>query len=262
MTILTDSAVEHVIQATHPSVLEKAAIGCKTPSPVDASRRNTFTVTYTSGSIFERREPQYSRDDMAAQLQSIHEYRLQRHQEFIRRQEEAASLPEDAKRTGAKILLRTAAVRDILIAEKAHYSPSMMQFVRHAWRIFLEQADAYLSESTPITLPSDGADTVERVERSRIAMENISSLGIWFSGPTISLPLRRYSMQMAGPDGTMQNVVVVGLVSFAYSSYIMRVRAEAQMAVLQELNRLEEQLGMRCLFAPQLVVLPFAGNTI
>ncbi|EPY37203.1 hypothetical protein STCU_00094 [Strigomonas culicis] len=108
------------------------------------------------------------------------------------------------------------------------------------WSAFMKEADNLLF--------SDGASHVKE------AIENISSLGIWYNGPEISLPLRRYTVRVPNAAGEEENVVLLGLISFTYSSYIMQLRSMAQQTTLATLAYLREQLRTNCLFVPPLLL--------
>lgn len=145
------------------------------------------------------------------------------------------------------MLLTAAAQHDVNLATTAGYPKPVLDYVAQTWRAFLQQATDFLDNSLI---------TSSLAERNQNALENISSIGVWFTGPQLSLPLRRYTVQVVGPDGIPQNILAVGLLSFAYSSYVMQLRAVAQQSVLDHLCRIEEQLGAKCLFLPQILIAP------
>lgn len=100
-------------------------------------------------------------------------------------------------------------------------------------------------------------DVAEAELRLNAAIENLSSLGIWFDAPTLQLPDRSYTaltpyVVMEGtnfhsssaapplvmlPDGQLyQWTVLVGLCAFSYSTYVAEARRASQMQVLQQLG--------------------------
>ncbi|EPY43813.1 hypothetical protein AGDE_00108 [Angomonas deanei] len=121
------------------------------------------------------------------------------------------------------------------------YEESVIDFMKQMW-------SALLHEAVNLLQLNDGASHI------REALENISSLGVWFTGPDISLPLRRYTVQVPNEQGGEDSMVVVGLLSFSYSSYIMQLRSISQQTTLSTLASLQEQLGTKCLFIPPLLI--------
>lgn len=227
-------------------------------------KKNVFTVSYANRVSSSAAAPTLppSRDDMAFQAYQVRLHRQRLHEAFVLKHEMAvASVLEKDKCSGVKMLLRAAAERDMALAEAQQYPKPVLHFMKTTWQAFLQQAKAFLSEPvTALVGSEEAAAVVPTVSRSTAAIEIISSIGVWFSGPNVSLPLRQYTVQVPEANGeyggVMQTVIVVGLLSFSYSSYIMQLRSIAQQSVLAELAMVEEQLGTRCLFAPQLLITP------
>ncbi|KAK7196531.1 hypothetical protein NESM_000590800 [Novymonas esmeraldas] len=218
----------------------------ETPAPVAHSR---FTVSYAN-----RAAPSCApspvelwpvREDAELQRSAVEAERRAELSDFILRQEKAGVISEADRRASTLMLLNCAARRDINEARRAGYPEQVIDFMHQTWVAFIQQAkDFYLFDTeVPAT-----------VELSRSALENISSIGVWFTGPQMSLPLRRYTVQVIGADGTPQNITAVGLLSFAYSSYVMQLRAMSQQSMLEALTSMQEQLGTASLFLPQLLV--------
>lgn len=215
-------------------------------APISKSR---FTVSYASraSGVTSPQSPVCARADAVAQQSAVDAYKQQQLNDFIAAHEKAAVMTEGDRRASTVMLLRMAAQRDVELAQQAHYPQQVVDFMRQTWAAFIPQAkEFYQSDAVaPYTM-----------ELSRTALENISSIGIWFNGPQISLPLRRYTVQVIGADGNLQNITAVGLLSFAYSSYVMQLRSMSQQSTLENLARIQEQLGARTLFIPQLLVAP------
>lgn len=233
-----------------------------TAAPMDAAKpavavapRNTFTVSYArfaNGSAPSSITPTHSRDDMELQLESVRQYRAALHAAFVNHYEAVnASFTESDRRTAARLLIREAARSDIAIARRNSYEEPVVQYMKGTWAALGQQAEHLLSGNPAV----DGdVEAAANECRSRVALENISSMGLWFSGANISLPLRRYAVQVPCDDGSVQNVVVVGVVSFTYSSYVMQLRQASQQAVLAALQEVSHQVGACSLFLPPLLV--------
>lgn len=219
------------------------------PQQADAAvRKCGFTVSHASRAAGATPGlTTYSRSDMTAQKASVEAQRQADLNAFIAAHEKAAVMTEGDRRASTIMLLGMAAQRDVELAQQAMYPQQVVDFMRQTWCAFIPQAkDFYQADAVaPYTM-----------ELSRTALENISSIGIWFSSQQISLPLRRYTVQVVGADGNLQNITAVGLLSFAYSSYVMQLRAMAQQSTLENLARIQEQLGAKTLFIPQLLVAP------
>lgn len=277
-----------VLESQEPSVSTHSLTSCTSSSFATSASpppRSVFTVSYAN------RAPEapvdgnstYVRSDIALQKQVMRQHRQEQLASFIHRHATRAVISEADARIAIKILLRSAATRDVALARKANYGEAVIDFMRNAWAAFVRNADDFFNcpeavvdhectspDLDDLALSVDDAVLDEQMEnmkseccnpalsiqRSLIAMENISSIGVWFSGPCVSLPLRRYAVETTAEDGTRQNVAVVGIVSFLYSSYIMQLRAASQLRTLLELQRVESQVGTPCLYSPSLLIDP------
>lgn len=211
-------------------------------------RRNVFTVSHarTLSCIPLRRTV----PDMASQEVEIARHRTALHEQYIASHEAQAVMTTQDRVIAVKMLLCTAAQRDVAVAKKVGYPQPVIEFMKTTWKAFLQQAQSFLGGST------QEAAAFNPAERCHIAMESISSIGVWFTGANVSLPLRQYTVQMIAPDGSLQNVFMIGLLSFSYSSYVMQMRLLSQQALLVELQKMGKQLGTPCLFMPELVLAP------
>ncbi|KAG5504894.1 hypothetical protein JKF63_04340 [Porcisia hertigi] len=234
------------VAQTSVSLVDAYAKPQENPTPISRSR---FTVSYASraGSSSRPMQPLYSRDDMALQKSFLEVHKQAELAVFIAKCEKAGAISEADRRLSILMLLNSAAQHDLREAVYAGYPPQVVDFMRQTWVAFIQQAkDFYQAD----------AEKPYTMELSRNALENTSSLGVWFTGPQISLPLRRYTVQVLGADGTPQNITAVGLLSFAYSTYVMQLRSMSQHSALDGLARMQEQLGTDSLFLPQLLVAP------
>ncbi|KEG06770.1 hypothetical protein DQ04_12321000 [Trypanosoma grayi] len=227
------------------------------PLPKISTSRNVFTVSHASAhpdaasatAFLDKHAPQL-RDDMDCQRIAIQNHNLAKLREFVEKSEMKSTVGEKERVVALKCLVRRAAENDIQYAHKCNYPLVVVQFMRRTWQVLLRQVQEHLSEAHS----EDSQDAVPLLEqRHREAIENISALGLWFVGD-MSIPFRRYSLQMTAADGTLQNVIAVGLVSFSYSSYVMDSRRRAQEATLAELERLSKRLGVKLHFLPSLVL--------
>ncbi|CAJ1025425.1 hypothetical protein Q4I30_003845 [Leishmania utingensis] len=210
-----------------------------------------FTVSYASRAASLSStvlvEPSYARSDMALQKAVVEMQKKAELTAFIAKHEKACTISEADRRLSIIMLLNSAAQRDIDEGIQAGYPKQVVNFMYQTWVAFIQQAkDFYKAD----------ADEPFTMDLSHNALENTSSIGIWFIGPQISLPLRRYSVQVVGADGTLQDIIAVGLLSFTYSTYVMHLRSMSQQRVLEGLTRMQEQLGTDSLFLPQLLVAP------
>ncbi|KAG5479545.1 hypothetical protein CUR178_03306 [Leishmania enriettii] len=210
-----------------------------------------FTVSYASrAASFSTSVPTgftHARDDMAMQKAMFETHKRAELMAFIGKHEKAGTISEADRRLSIVMLLNSAAKRDIEKGSQAGYPLPVVHFMRQTWAAFIQQAKDFCKAD---------ADKPFTMELSRNALENTSSLGVWFTGPQISLPLRRYTVQVVGADGAPQNITAVGLLSFAYSTYVMHLRSMSQQSALEGLARMQEQLGTNSLFLPQLLVAP------
>ncbi|RNF00409.1 hypothetical protein TraAM80_07602 [Trypanosoma rangeli] len=219
--------------------------------------RNTFSVSHASKHpcaavakcFLDERIPQ-QREDMDAQRSAIRQHQQAKRREITEASERRNAVGTSETVIGLKCLMRHAAEHSIRHAHVLQYHPTVISFMRQTWQWLLQQVQTYLS----------GPDTSEIAEaeaqladRCREALENISALGVWFSG-AMSIPFRRYSVCAPAKDGTLQDFVLVGLASFTYSSHVMDDRRLAQEATLAELERLSKRLGVSLLFLPPLVL--------
>lgn len=244
-----------------PSVLSSengGASAAKQPVDIKPPRspagRNTFTVCHVSQHpdaavarefLDEHLPP--ARADMSFQRTVVHEYRQARLHEATSRCDVSGALGEEERVIALKCLVRLAAERALSLARAADTLPLPLPVVRRTWQTLLRQVEEYLRGA------EGGEESAPLDRRCRGALENISALGVWFPGDA-SIPFRRYSMGLVTADGTLQQVVAVGLVSFVYSSYVMDDRRRAQQATLAELERLSKGLGVDVRFLPTLVV--------
>ncbi|CAG9573877.1 conserved hypothetical protein [Leishmania major strain Friedlin] len=191
--------------------------------------------------------PSCARDDMALQKEMVEAHKQAELAAFIAKHEKTCAISEADRRRSIIMLLNTAAQRDIDEGSRAGYPQQVVDFMRQTWAAFIQQAKDFYQEDAhePFTM-----------ELSRNALENTSSIGVWFTGPQISLPLRRYTVQVVGADGAPQNITAVGLLSFTYSTYVMHLRSMSQQSALDGLARMQEQLGTDSLFLPQILVAP------
>lgn len=225
------------------------------PNSVADQPKNVFTVSYANRAPVAPNLLAPPRDDMDFQRAQAALHREQMHSAFVFKHEAAlTAVSEHDKRVGVKVLLRLAAERDVALAERQQYPEPVLQFMRSTWQAFLRQAGGFLACDSV----AEGEALDAPCVKSIAAIENISSIGVWFNGPNVSLPLRQYAVQVPSQDpatlGELQTIIVVGLLSFSYSSYIMQLRTVSQHAALAELRTMEEQLGTRCLFTPKLLL--------
>ncbi|KAG5479015.1 hypothetical protein LSCM1_02857 [Leishmania martiniquensis] len=210
-----------------------------------------FTVSYASrAASLPTSAPvklSHTRDDIALQKAAVDLHRQAELTAFIAKHEKVSTISEADRRLSIIMLLNSAAKRDLEKGIQAGYPLPVLHFMRHTWVAFIEQAKGFFRSDAGMPF---------RMELSRNALENTSSLGVWFTGPQISLPLRRYTVQALGADGVPQNIIAVGLLSFAYSTYVMQLRSVSQQSALEGLTRMQEQLGTNSLFLPQLLVAP------
>jgi hypothetical protein len=228
------------------TVTETVSKPAEVPVPVSKS---IFTVSYTNraAGVSQQQQPNYSRADMQEQKVAVDLHKQQQLNDFIATHEKAAAMTEGDRRVSTIMLLCMAAQRDVEMARQAAYPQQVVDFMQQTWAAFIPQAKEFYQ---PDAVPP------YTMELSRTALENISSIGIWFTGAQISLPLRRYTVQVVGADGNLQNITAVGLLSFAYSSYVMQMRSMSQQSTLDSLAHIQEQLGAKTLFIPQLLVAP------
>ncbi|GET88480.1 hypothetical protein, conserved [Leishmania tarentolae] len=210
-----------------------------------------FTVSYASRAASSSSPtltvPLCPRDDMALQKEMVEAHKQAELASFIAKHEKTCTISEADRRRSIIMLLNTAAKRDTEQGRRAGYPQQVIDFMRHTWAAFIQQAKDFYQQDAhePFTM-----------ELSRNALENTSSIGVWFTGPQISLPLRRYTVQVMGTGGVPQNITAVGLLSFAYSTYVMHLRSISQQSALDGLARMQEELGTNSLFLPQLLVAP------
>ncbi|ESL09451.1 hypothetical protein TRSC58_02826 [Trypanosoma rangeli SC58] len=219
--------------------------------------KNTFSVSHASKhpcaavakDFLDERIPQ-RRVDMDAQRSAVHQHQQAKRREITEAAERRNAMGTSEKVIGLKCLMRHAAQHSIRHAHVLQYHPTVVGFMRQTWQWLLQQMQTYLSG--PDTSEIAGGET-HLADRCREALENISALGVWFSG-AMSIPFRRYSVCAPTKDGTLQDFVLVGLASFTYSSHVMDDRRLAQEATLAELERLSKRLGVNLLFLPPLVL--------
>ncbi|KPA85591.1 putative mitochondrial hypothetical protein [Leptomonas pyrrhocoris] len=239
------SCITAPIMATNLSLVDPLMKPQPAMAPVSKSQ---FTVSYTNrASGASLTTPVCAREDVTVQKAAADVSRQQQIDAFIAEHEKRSVMTEGDRRASTIILLNMAAQRDVEAARQADYPQQVVDFMCQTWSAFIAQAKEFY-------LPD--AEKPHTMELSRTALENISSIGIWFNGPQISLPLRRYTVQVVGTDGNPQSITAVGLLSFAYSSYVMQLRSMAQQSTLENLARIQEQLGAKTFFVPQLLVAP------
>ncbi|KPI87574.1 hypothetical protein ABL78_3325 [Leptomonas seymouri] len=239
------SCIAAPIMATNLSLVGPLLKPPQTAAPVSKSQFTVSNASRASGASLEART--YARDDMLEQKAAVDLHKQQQLDAFIAKHEQASAMTEGDRRESTIMLLSMAAQRDVELARQADYPQQVVDFMRQTWAAFISQAKEFYQPD---------AAQLCTMELSRTALENISSIGIWFSGPQISLPLRRYTVQVVGADGNLQNITAVGLLSFAYSSYVMQLRSMSQQSTLESLARIQEELGAKTLFIPQLLVAP------
>ncbi|ORC87863.1 uncharacterized protein TM35_000191070 [Trypanosoma theileri] len=210
--------------------------------------RNVFTFSHASihpnaaaaRAFLDAHIPQ-PRTDMDTQRANVQQHHLERLHAFVERSELRNVLGDAERVVGLKSLVRLAAETDLHHAGRCQYPPDVQQFMRRTWQALLLQVDAHFAAAPPTA------------DRSREALENISGLGVWFTG-NMSLPLRRHAVRIPAPDGTMQDAIAIGIAAFTYSSYVMEARRQAQTATLAELDRLSKRLNVKLCFLPPLVL--------
>lgn len=224
------------------------------PQPVEAPvARSRFTVSYArhaaTAAVDFAPVPVTSsapvRADLPLQKAVVEMHKQDELVAFILKHEKASITTESDRRLSSVMLLNAAAQHDIDEARREAYPQQVVDFMRQTWVAFIAQAKEFYQAD---------AEQPCTAELSRTALENISSIGVWFTGPHISVPLRRYTVQLVGSDGTPQNITAVGLLSFAYSSYVMQLRSMSQQSTLESLTRMQEELGTESLFLPPLLV--------
>lgn len=163
------------------------------------------------------------------------------------------SLSDSNRGVAARMLVAEAAARDVARAKRLHGDDLChVRYRRMWWQNFARQVDEFLRAS------SDSTDQVPRPQR---AVENISSLGLWFEDESIALPMRQYTAltcvaaapQPPCQDGSSASgdecaganvqdcqtvltpIVIVGLCQFGYSNYVHDIRRQQQTATLNAL---------------------------
>nr|CCD14938.1 unnamed protein product [Trypanosoma congolense IL3000] len=228
-------------------VLPTASGSLKAPAVPRVPRRNTFTVSYAYcrpdaniGKAFLDEHAPPPRHDMEFQRATLRHHHLGKTRELVEQcEKESIRSRTEHGIIALKLLVRTAAERSVRLACACGSESSVVYFVRRVWSSLLHQMEAFFSDAL------GGSPT----QRMRVATEYVSAMGIWFDGD-MSLSFRRHVVQMPLADGTTQDVLVVGLAFFGYSSYVTDLRRRSQLEVLSELRRLSKQLGQKVLFSP------------
>eukprot|EP00796_Vickermania_ingenoplastis_P010241 gene10241-7180_t len=203
---------------------------------------NRFAVTDTRRSWFasNNAQPHPQQDEVSA-------FHRMKHAEMLEKWERDNCMSVKDKEKSLKFLVAHAAARGISICRTMDYDHSIMKFVKDTWMTLLKQTELFFETAV---------DSEEILQRLTEGLEIISSLGIWYSTMNTSLPLRRFLVYFPNESGEVKPHIVVGLLSFSYSSYIMEVRKESQLQVLEQLETIKQDLASDCLFLPELLVSP------
>ncbi|KAH9600528.1 hypothetical protein LSM04_005305 [Trypanosoma melophagium] len=210
--------------------------------------RNVFTFSHASihpnaaaARAFLDAHAPPPRPDMESQRASVQQHHLERLHAFIELNERRSAMGDEDRVVGLKCLVRLAAETDLRHARRCQYPLDVQQFMHRTWQALLLQVHAHF----------DAVPTI--ADRIREALENISGLGVWFTG-NMSLPLRRHAVRIPAADGTMHDAIAIGIAAFTYSSYVMEARRQAQAATLAELERLSRRLNVKLCFLPPLLL--------
>lgn len=207
---------------------------------------------------------------LAEQREQVKEYRMAQHEVFMQHHQGQARMSEAQCRIAIKVLCAEAARYHRAIASTS--SEQQAEFVtfaegltavqheRNWWPQFSAQVHEFLHQDVPTTSTTTDATSPPSPSVSQRAMENISSLGMWFVGDGMSLSTRRYTMLAfshnvvvttttnavaeSDEDGVTTvttttpvytPVVIVGLSQFAYSNFVHDVRNRSQSELLVSL---------------------------
>ncbi|AAZ12273.1 hypothetical protein, conserved [Trypanosoma brucei brucei TREU927] len=211
-------------------------------------RGNTFTVSHanrhpdaTRARFFLDEANLPMRPDMELQQDTVLRHHINKTQEFVG--QFAGGMSFDDQMAAVKLLVRTAAERDVRLVRGWGCDEPTVKFTRRVWASLLHQVEAFFN----------GNNGIEPLRRPQTALEYVSALGLWFGGD-MSLPFRRHIVRVQGVDGTTGDAIVIGFAWFNYSSYVMDSRRGAQSATMMELERMSERLGVKLLFFPPLVL--------
>lgn len=214
------------------------------------AKKNLFTATSTRTVQHHRQNVSAPTTDpnsvahdtwLASQRQAVASYRASLHRCFLQRHEAAVhSLSESQRRASVFMLVNEAARYHRALELRGCLDADTSSFTRAWWKHFALQVQA-VCESHCSSPHEKESGTCDPLQPSQRALENISSLGVWFTGPDVSLPMRKYAMLTLShhtEDGVAvyQPVVVTGVCQFGYSNYIMEIRSLQQRAVLHHLE--------------------------
>lgn len=176
---------------------------------------------------------------LASQRKDVQEYHAARQQAFIRQHDAKMVMSEQQRHIAIKMLIGEAA-KYHKKCDCGKTDADVSTFRKQWWESFKAQVDAFL-QATAVD-PTAASSAVR-------AIENVSSLGIWFTGDGISMPSRKYAMLAYSHDAQPEGgsaaapvyvpIVVVGVCQFSYSNYVHEARLHGQTAVLNTLSKVE-----------------------
>lgn len=175
--------------------------------------KSTFTCTSTRQVQNHHRVGDVRSDNndaqwLATQQESVRSFRRAQHESFVKGCEKQAAMSELHRQISVKILCAEAARYHMKNASPPADQNSLSLDEKCWWRNFCAQVALFFQVSMPTTV-----DTCPpSVSASQQAIENISSLGLWFAGSGISPSSRAYSVLLLSHHvltASMQNSLQV-----------------------------------------------------
>lgn len=199
------------------------------------ANKSIFTCTSTRDHVLPKVPKADANVWMESQQESIRAYRSELQTAFIKRNEHENNWSDKNRRIALTILLNEAARYNISINHNHHSTVNITkQFVAPFWQSMISQVKSFVDTSS--TTEGDNVPAWQR------AIENISSMGIWYQQFGLSMPSRQYQVLCFSHHELnsvpVYNVVtVVGLCQFGYSNFVMDDRMKRQATLLQQLQQ-------------------------
>lgn len=236
-----------------PAAHAQAAVITHSTKSADFSPvRNVFSHTDTRKGFAESERCEES-SSVLSRRSEVATFHKMKYASIVERWEQEATIPLKERERGIKTLVVLAAVRGVTICKEMGYEDTIMEFIRETWTTLMLQTFEFFN--------CNHDSDFTYAQRITEAIENVSSLGIWYSTMNTSIPLRRFLVHVPDENGDIKPHIVVGLVSFSYSSYIMEIRRESQWHMLHRLHEIRQEFGAECLFLPKLLVSPPTPTT-
>lgn len=197
---------------------------CNSPALV---KKGVFTTTSTRQTARMRQGA--SEMTSPAQLEDVQRHRAMVHESFILKHESERNLSESDRQQSVLMLLREAARYHAVVSRNSASSTALPNPPVEAWwKCLVEQVSQFF-----VTVSSSDC-TISPALR---AIENLSSMGIWFTEDQMAMHKRLYTVLAFSHINHEEAAVyypvsAVGLCNFSYCNYVNDSRKQRQLSVL------------------------------